>query len=76
VVNQLRKCLTEEVEPGGYRTSFPGGTHATASFYSGGSIPVTVGAGGAANPAAPGCTEASSRISQSVFSTYYISWWW
>jgi hypothetical protein len=32
---------------GGYRTSFPGGTQATASFYSGASIPVTVGAGGA-----------------------------
>jgi hypothetical protein len=41
---------------GGFRTSFPGGTMATGSFYSGGSIPVTVGAGGAGGQGAPGGT--------------------
>jgi hypothetical protein len=40
-------CIGGGGGAGGYRTSFPGGTIATASFYSGGSIPVTVGAGGA-----------------------------
>jgi hypothetical protein len=46
---------------GGFRTSFPGGTMATGSFYSGGSIPVTVGAGGAGGQGATGGTEWKSR---------------
>jgi hypothetical protein len=52
---------------GGYRTSFPGGTAVTASYYSGASIPVTVGAGGAGGSGgSPTCssTRGTSEVLQ------------
>jgi hypothetical protein len=76
---------------GGYRTSFPGGTVVTASYYPGQSIPVTVGAGGTGGVSRADGTSGSPSIFSTITSagggkggsesgtTYWNSWrfrWW